>query len=99
MRKFDEYIDGKHREIVPKEHWYRLLLAVDPEHQGKGYASKLLNEMLPEIDKEGLPCYVDTVFSRNVPIYQHFGFRLVDELTIPDTQIKFWAMLRQPKKT
>ena len=99
VRKIDEYIDRKHRELVPSEHWYLLLLAVDQGHQGKGCASKLLNEMLPEIDKEGLPCYVDTVFSRNIPTYQHFGFRLVDELIVPDTKIKFWAMLRGSKNT
>lgn len=97
MQKLDSYMDEKHRELAPDKHWYLSLLAVDPEQQGKGYASKLLNEMLAQIDEEGLPCYLETEGKKNVFIYKHFGFEVVDEFVVPETNDKIIAMLREPK--
>ena len=99
MKASDEYIERKHKELAPNKHWYLALLAVDPQHQGKGYASKLLNEMLSHIDEEGLPCYLETEGEKNVSIYQHFGFKVMDEFVVPGTNDKTVAMLRKPKAT
>ena len=99
MQVLTNYIEKKHRQLVPDKHWYLFLIGVDPEYQGKGYASKLLNGMLSEIDKEGLSCYLETEVKKNVPIYQHFGFDVIDEFIIPNTNVNIIAMLRQPKKT
>jgi ribosomal protein S18 acetylase RimI-like enzyme len=97
MQVLDNYTEKKHRDLVPNKHWYLLLLGVDPKHQGKGYASQLLNGMLSEIDGEGLPCYLETEGDRNVSIYQHFGFKVIDKFTVPNTQVSLVAMLRESK--
>lgn len=97
IQAYDQYIKKKHEELAPFKHLYLAVLAVDPKHQGKGYASKLLNEMLSEIDNKGLPCYVETEGEKNVSMYRHFGFEVVDEFVVPDTTDKLVAMLRQPK--
>ena len=97
MQTFDQYIEKKHKELAPNKHWYLSVLAVDPQHQGKGYASKLLNEMLSYIDEEGLHCYLETEGEKNVSMYQHFGFEVVDEFIVPGTNDKLVAMLRKPK--
>lgn len=99
MQVLDEFVNRKHRELVTTKHWYLLLLGVDTQHQGKGYASQLLNGMLSETDKEGLHCFLETQGSRNVLMYQHFGFKVVDEFTVPNTQVTLVAMLREPKRT
>ena len=39
--------------------------------------------------------YVETISEKNVPIYEHFGFRTVDKSTVPETQLVNWAMLRK----
>ena len=97
MQVLNNYIERKHRDLMPNKHWYLFLLGVDPKHQGKGYASQLLNGMLSEIDGEGLPCYLETEGDRNVSIYQHFGFKVIDKATVPNTQVSLVAMLREPK--
>ncbi len=97
MRAYDQYVERKHKELAPHKHWYLAVLAVDPQHQGKGYGSNLLNEMLSNIDEEGLPCYVETEGEKNASMYQHFGFEVVDEFVVPGTKVKLIAMLRQPK--
>ena len=95
LKNLSEYIDDKHGKLVPVTHWYLSLLAVAPEFQGRGYASKLVRGMLPRIDEEGLPCYLETENERNVLIYQHFGFKVIAEFIIPETTVKVWAMLRK----
>ena len=97
MQAFDQYVERKHKELAPAKHWYLAVLAVDPQHQGKGYGSKLLNEMLSKIDEDGLPCYVETEGEKNVSMYQRFGFKVIDEFTVPNTTEKLVAMLREPK--
>ncbi len=97
MQVLNNYIERKHRDLMPNKHWYLLLLGVGPKHQGKGYASQLLNGMLSEIDGEGLPCYLETEGDRNVSIYQHFGFKVIDKSTVPNTQVSLVAMMRESK--
>ena len=97
MQSLDEYIERKHKELAPFKHWYLAMLAVDPQHQGKRYASRLLNEILSNIDEEGLHCYLETAGEKNVTMYQHFGFEVVDEFIVPGTKDKLVAMLREPK--
>jgi ribosomal protein S18 acetylase RimI-like enzyme len=99
IRAYNKYMERKHKELAPDRHWYLAVLAVDPKHQGKRYASKLLNEMFSRIDKEALPCYVETEGEKNVSMYQHFGFEVVDEFIVPNTTDKLIAMLRQPRVT
>ena len=99
MQTYDQYIERKHSELVPCKHWYLAVLAVDPEYQGRGYASKLLNGMFAYIDKEGLPCYLETEGVKNVAMYKHFGFEVIDEFVVPNTNDKLVAMLRKPKAT
>jgi ribosomal protein S18 acetylase RimI-like enzyme len=98
MQAYDQYVERKHDELVPANHWYLAVLAVDPQHQGKGYGRKLLNEMLAQIDIEGLPCYVETEGEKNVAMYQRFGFQVIDKFTVPNTTDKLVALLREPKK-
>jgi ribosomal protein S18 acetylase RimI-like enzyme len=98
MRAFSDYIDGVHQRLTPFRHWFLQTIGVDPQYQGKGYASKLLSPMLVRIDEEGLPCYLETMDEKDVPLYEHFGFQVVDESTVPATNLTNWAMLRESVK-
>ena len=88
------HIDARHKALVPFRHWFLALLGVAPEFQGQGYPGALLRPMLASIDAEGLPCYLETMDARNVPRYEHFGFRVIEESRVPDTDLTSWAMLR-----
>ena len=98
MLKDDDYIIYKHKTLVPGRHWYLAVLAVDPPHQGKKYASKLLNEGLRRVDEDNLPCYLETEGEKNTAMYRRFGFEVVDEFTTPGSEEKTIAMLRKPRK-
>ena len=68
---------------------------VDPGCRGRGYRSLLIRAKLAELDKQNVPCYLETMKEKNVSIYRHFGFEVVEEGIIPDTDVPMWAMLRK----
>jgi len=82
---------------APAQHWFLELIGVVPESQGRGNAGRLLRPMLDRIDREGLPCYLDTEIDDNVALYQHFGFKVVDDMIVPRTEVRSWGMLREER--
>jgi predicted GNAT family N-acyltransferase len=54
--------------------------------------------MFARLDKEKLPCFLETQSEKNVKIYKRYGFRVVEKGAIPDTEIPHWAMLRESEQ-
>jgi hypothetical protein len=54
--------------------------------------------MLDRIDQENLSCYLDTEVEKNVAIYQHYGFRALDDMIVPGTEVRSWGMLRDKRR-
>jgi ribosomal protein S18 acetylase RimI-like enzyme len=96
-RLFTASVDIRKRHI-PFPHWYLSLLCVAPEYQRKGYGSALLSPVLTRIDSEHLPCYLETTDEKNVPFYEHHGFRILETGKIPGAPLMFWTMLRDRQK-
>jgi ribosomal protein S18 acetylase RimI-like enzyme len=94
MKSLGQYIDSVHKRLAPFPHWFLQCIGVDQKFQGQGYASKLLRPMLKRIEEEGLPCYLETLEKQNVGLYEHFGFKVVEESNVPGTNLTNWAMLR-----
>lgn len=78
---------------VPFDHWFLEFIGIIPELQGKGYAGILLTPMLARIEREHLPCYLDTEVEKNVAIYQRYGFSVVEDMEVPGTKVRSWGML------
>ena len=97
LKEFGQYLDTLHARLVPFKHMYLQSLGVDPAYQGKGHAGKLLRHMLSRMDAAGLPVYLETAEEQNVRFYEHFGFIVVDESTVPGTSFTNWAMLREAR--
>ena len=93
----EEFFITMRKRNATAPYWYFGPLGVDPEYQGRGYASKLLNPMLQRIDEEDLPVYLETTKEANISLYEHFEFQVLEEKRIPETEMTNWAMLRQNK--
>ncbi len=64
---------------------------------GEVLARAFFNDpLLQRADQEGLPCYLETFGSQNVPFYEHRGFQVVYAGVEPQSQLAFWAMKREP---
>ncbi len=97
MRELGKYLDTVHSRLAPFKHWFLQSIGVDPQFQGRGYASTLIRTMLSKIDSEHLPCYLDTLQEQNVQIYRRFDFRVLEESNVPGTSLTNWAMLRDAR--
>lgn len=80
------------------ECWYLYNVTVKPQFQNNGDCSKLLRPMFKYFDRIGQDCYLETHKEKNVALYEHFGFELLDVSNIPKTDIKQYSMLRKVKK-
>ena len=81
----------------PKEpHWYLQTIGTDPAKQGKGFGSLIMRHQLGVADRAGLPCYLESSKSTNIPIYQSFGFAVTGEISFSDGPT-VWPMWRNAK--
>lgn len=88
---------GRVEKAHPKApHWYLAVLGTDPEHQGKGIGSALLQPVLERCDTEGLPAYLESSKERNIPFYARHGFEITEEVAFPDGP-RVWGMWREPR--
>ena len=93
-----ETLDAHRRRHAPGPHYYLSALGVEPSRQGEGVGSALLQPVLDAADADGAHAYLETATARNVLLYERHGFDVVDELTIPGTDIHGWLMLRAPQR-
>jgi GNAT superfamily N-acetyltransferase len=77
-------------------HYYLEYIGVDPAHQGQGLGSVLLNHLIAKADAEQVGCYLENASPRNLPLYQHFGFKIIDEKQI--IGFTTWFMWREPSQ-
>jgi len=95
LLSYNEYASKLHNRHAHCPHWHLFLIGVDPVFQGRGYASALIKPIISQLDRERLPCYLETQDEENIPIYQHYGFKVVEVGTVPGTGLNHWAMLRK----
>jgi ribosomal protein S18 acetylase RimI-like enzyme len=95
MWAYGRYVDRLHRKLTPYQHWYLQIIGVDPAYHGQGFSSRLLRPVLERIDRERMPCFLETNTERNVAIYRRFGFEVISEDKIPGTEVMSFAMLRK----
>lgn len=89
---------GPKKKYADEGSRYPYNLAVDPNAQGKGPASKLMRPMLEFFYRTGHQCYLETQDPQNVPMYEHYGFEAVEIGKLPGSDIAHYAMLRKPNK-
>lgn len=93
--KSNQLTEKMHKKNAPFRHMYLSILAVDPQHQKKGFASKLVRPMLRHLEIEHIPCYLDTAKEENIEIYKNYGFQVVDKVIFPGTNQYVWGLLKK----
>ncbi len=82
----------------PKDprHYYLAVLGIEPEYQGRGFGGALVQPVLTCCDREGVPAYLESSKRRNVVLYERHGFKVVEELRLPQDGPPIWRMWREP---
>lgn len=77
-------------------HWYLSRLGTDPDMQGRGLGSAVLQPVLGMCDSDSVGAYLETSLERNLNFYARHGFRVTGELHIPRGPT-LWTMWREPR--
>jgi N-acetylglutamate synthase-like GNAT family acetyltransferase len=77
-------------------HWYLAVLGTEPDRQGEGLATALLQGVLEDCDRNEVPAYLETGTERNVAFYTRHGFRVTEEMRLPKGP-PIWLMWRDPR--
>jgi ribosomal protein S18 acetylase RimI-like enzyme len=93
---FSYQVDAYHKKHLPGFHCYLFFIGVDPSLHGKGYGGRLIRPMLDWMDGRGMPCYLNTQNEKNIGLYEHFGFSVVEQVSLPGSGILHTGMIRYP---
>jgi ribosomal protein S18 acetylase RimI-like enzyme len=96
--KGDDLVHQVHEATMPEPHWYLFVLAVDPDQQGMGIGSALVQPGVESADAQHLPCYVETHDERNIAFYLKNGFDLVRTEPVPGSDLHFWCFVRTNRR-
>ena len=92
---FQIHADKLHKQSVSAQHWYLLLLGVEPSCQGEGIGTSLIQPVQAWADADRLPCYLETLNEKNIPFYQKHGYNVVSDVVLPGSGLHIWALLRR----
>lgn len=67
-----------YRQFYPEEVYQLLVVAIDKSLKGTGALRSLLMPVRNECDEKKLPIVMQTHNPLNVPIYEHFGFTVIE---------------------
>ena len=87
-------LEERRRHHAAGPHYYLSALGVEPARQGEGVGTALVGPILARTAADGAPAYLETATARNVLLYERLGFAVVEELTLPRTDVHGWLMLR-----
>ena len=93
---FADQVDVYHRKHVPGLHCYLFFIGVDPRFQGRGYGGTLIRPVLLWMDRNRMDCYLNTQNEKNIGLDEHFGFTVVEQVSLPGSGILHTGMVRHP---
>ncbi|KAL2200573.1 GCN5-related N-acetyltransferase-like protein [Corynascus similis CBS 632.67] len=104
-RYFDEILpllhDTKAQVLGDRDDdaWYLVYLGTKPSSQGRGYAAKLLQDMIARADAENRPMYLESSSQANNAYYQKFGFEVKRDIFLErgPVPVRLSVMVREPR--
>lgn len=75
-----------------EEYYHFMTIVIDKELKGSGAFRELISPLL----EKKIPIVLETHNESNVPIYEHFGFEVVQEFSNERVNFKQYCMVRKP---
>ena len=94
---YEKYALAKRSPYMDARTWYVYVFATKRECQRQGYGKKLMKLLLSFADQKGYRICLETNLRENVPLYEAFGFRLMDTDTYKG-ELDHFVMLYEKKE-
>ena len=95
-RRWDAFWEWVESHTPDEPVWHLDAVGVEPEARGTGLGAALVRHGLERARADGTPAFLETGTARNVPVYEHFGFRTVEAARAPGGGPKVWFMRWDP---
>lgn len=95
-RRWDALWDWVPSKLPAEPLWHLHSVAVEPELQGRGIGSALVEFGSRPARADGAGVHLETGSSRNVPLYERLGFRVVEAADAPGAGPRVWFMRWDP---
>jgi len=83
------------RRHPPLPHYYLSVVGIDPDKQGGGVGSALLDPVLHRCDETGAAAYLESSKESNLSFYTRHGFAVRECIELPEGP-PLWLMWREP---
>ena len=93
IANYESFAMDIRKKYTNYEDWYLYYIYVKEEAKGKKICSKLVKPLLNYIKANKKMCYLETHSHSNVPVYEHFGFKIVEKCMLPNSNVAHYSML------
>ena len=96
IHRYRAYVDASEPLAPAEPHYYLGMLGVIREAQGHGYARRLLDVVhaMSRAAPDSIGVSLTTETPRNLPFYEHFGYRILGRAETPDGGLVTWTLFR-----
>lgn len=94
--RYDAFWDWVDARIPAEPAWHLDSIGVEPSIQGRGIGTALMEHGLERARESGVAVVLETAQERNVPYYERFGFRTVEDADAPGDGPHVWFMRWEP---
>jgi len=84
-RALDKSFQSRPGDIKPIDSWHLLLIAVDPDHEGRGYCSLIMRDGFTRTSP--YPVHLEATTAKSRDVYYHFKFEVDEELAFGKGQV------------
>jgi ribosomal protein S18 acetylase RimI-like enzyme len=93
--RYEAYGEATRKFVIEQPHYHLAMLGVHSSCTGQGLARRLLDALHERSyhDRESRGVTLNTEDPNNIPLYQHFGYRVIGEGRVSD-ELQFWAFYR-----
>jgi GNAT superfamily N-acetyltransferase len=92
MIKYQKWITRLHKLYFKESYCCLDILVIDPPFQGMGFSSRLIKPKLLDLSLNNKVAFLETQNKHNVEVYKHFGFKLIYQEKLPNTEITSYGM-------
>ena len=80
-------------ELLSRPYFLLDMIGVEPSLQGQGFARRMVEEKLRDLDSQRLPCYLETSRMSTARYYERFGFELAGQYRLATVDV--FCLLRE----